>query len=52
MKNTTIPSFCMHLQRSKIGLKYWNMGGCTSEHHSPARMEYFRVNLHVYNYGK
>ena len=33
------------LQCSKMGRKYLNMGGCSLEHHSPARMEYFRVNL-------
>ncbi len=41
-----IPSFSSALRHSIMGLRYyWNIGGAFAEHHKPARMVYFLVNL-------
>jgi len=33
-----VPSVWSSLHRSKIGRRYWNMGGDWLEHHNPARI--------------
>ena len=41
----TSPSVSSVLHLSRIGLRYWNNGGCSSEHHRPPSNIYFCLNL-------